>query len=274
MPFLAIPKIHFAVQQFIHCQPGYFSTIHIIRLVHINTSDPTHNRAELVCDATQSLWCIQTHPTQHTSVLTPSIMPPIHKQPIIMALKQNNHFRLSVAMFQVYTCARVPTCTLFIKQLNYQFPSSIHYYSNTTSQQWHNASKSHQAVTSHCGKTRNNLAAAEQQSRYSGKHPPLGLSNLNHSDAVWTVLAATRDFHLNSQSRHSNCTLLIIIRAYSSQRDSFSQQRVLLVSKVHKSNLLVATSSNLAATSSNDFQETLVFPQDRQHTISIVLLQM
>ena len=39
-----------------------------------------------------------------------------------------------------------------------------------------------------------------------------------------------------------------------------------------RSSLLVAVSSHLAAASSIDFQETLGFPQYKQHTISSALL--
>ena len=48
-------KVHFTVQQFIHCQPDYFLTIHISGLVHIDTSDPIRNCANLVCHVTQTL---------------------------------------------------------------------------------------------------------------------------------------------------------------------------------------------------------------------------
>ena len=65
---------------------------------------------------------------------------------------------------------------------------------------------------------------------------------------------------------------LIVVQACSLQRDSFTLQRVLLISKVRKPNLLVSASSNLAAMSPNDFQETLGFPQYKQHIISIILL--
>ena len=78
-------KVHFIVQQFIHCQPNYLSTIHISGLVHIDTSDPTRNldtsdptrnRANLVCHATLTL------ATHH-----------------------------SVTIFHAYACVSVSTCT-------------------------------------------------------------------------------------------------------------------------------------------------------------------
>ena len=119
---------------------------------------------------------------------------------------------------------------------------------------------------------RNNLTAAEQPShcndiqvRCSSKHPPLGLSNPDQPNTARTILAAMGAFYLNSQTQHSNCTSLFIIQACSLQQGSFSLQRVFSVSKACKPNLLVTASYNLAATSYNDFQETLGFPQYNQH---------
>ena len=52
------------------------------------------------------------------TVLTSSIMLPNFEQPNILALQSINQFvsqfRLSLVMSNLYTCASVPTCTLFI----------------------------------------------------------------------------------------------------------------------------------------------------------------
>ena len=126
--------------------------ISINNMVHIDTFDQTRwpqkpifmalhrlrlNRADLVCYATQQHGAYRhiqlniSAPATHfhglvlfndSTMLTSSIMPPNHWQPIIIALWQINHFRLSLAMSYVYACA------------NYQFSSSIHNHSNTTSQ--------------------------------------------------------------------------------------------------------------------------------------------
>ena len=107
---------------------------------------------------------------------------------------------------------------------------------------------------------RNNLAAVEQQSCYNDiqapcndKYPFLGLSHSSQLDAAWIAPAATSAFYLNNQTRHSNCSLLIIVLACSLQQDPFPLYRALSISKVHKPNLLVTASSNPAETSSNDF---------------------
>ena len=126
---------------------------------------------------------------------------------------------------------------------------------------------------------RNNLTTAEQkshcndkQARCSSRHPPLRFSNPSKPNAEKTILAAIGAFYINNQTRHSDCTSLFIIRVRLLQRDSFSLQQVLSISKARKPNLLMAASSNLAVTSFSDFQKTLGFRQYKQHIMNIILL--
>ena len=99
-----------------------------------------------------------------------------------------------MTMSCVYACASVPTCTLIIKLSNHQYRQthiiiSIRLNNYIThlkvTRQWHLAA------------ARNNLAAAEQQSRCSsgkahcgGEPLQLGLSNLSQLIAAKTTLAA------------------------------------------------------------------------------------
>ena len=132
---MSMLKVHFTTQHFIYYQPEYFPIIRISRLVHMDTSDSTHNCADLICHATQSLWRIQTHPIRHASVLASSVMPPNTSNP---SSWRCNRIITSGSQWQCFTCMLVRVYQHVHKSLNSQTVNFHQAYAITLTQRFNN----------------------------------------------------------------------------------------------------------------------------------------
>ena len=115
--FIAMFNIHFMIQQLLHCQPEYFLIIHISGLEHIDTSDPTCNRADLVYHATQSLWRIW-HIWLNTSLCWPCLS--CHPHITNPSLWHCNRILISGSLWKCSVCMHVHVYQHIHKSLNSQ----------------------------------------------------------------------------------------------------------------------------------------------------------